>query len=293
MKFSIRGEDMSENTAEELTLRELGFSILIFLIVAVLAGLIIWGLLRLNRFIFKRIKKKHEGLYLLFFERLSGAVILIGGVILIFSLFGGLDSIWKTLLGGTAIISAVLAFAAQDVIKDILAGLMISIHKPFEIGNRVELEDGTTGIVVDMTMRHIVLRGIDTQHYVIPNSKLNVMRVRNYSYHSGSRSADFTFYIAYGSDVEKAMRVIRDAIISSRYSIPGKITDHGPDYADIYFMSYEESALKMRTTVYFDASTPSEVLISDINVGVNQALRDNGIEIPYAYINVIQKNQED
>ena len=274
---------------EEINIKEVGYIIIIALIATAIIILAIWGLLRLNRFVFKRIQKKHEGLHLLFFQRVSSAIILIGGVIFVFSLFGGMDSVWKTLLGGTAIISAVLAFAAQDVIKDILAGLMISLHKPFEIGNRIELEDGTVGIVKDMTMRHIVLLAIDTQYYVIPNSKLNVMRIKNYSYHVRTRSADFNFYIAYGSDIEQAMRVIKDAIIGSPYSIPGKETEHGPEYADIYFMAYEESSLRMRTTVYFESTVRSEVLISDINCRVNQALNENGIEIPYQYINVIQK----
>lgn len=274
---------------DEMNIQQLWMTLVIVLIIAVIACFAIWGLLRLNRFIFRRIQKKREGLHLLFFQRLSGAVILIGGIILMFSLFGGLDSVWKTLLGGTAIISAVLAFAAQDVIKDILAGLMISINKPFEVGNRIELEDGTVGIVKDMTMRHVVLLAIDTQYFVIPNSKLNVMKIRNFSYHAATRSADFNFYIAYGTDVEKAMSVVRDAIISSEYSIPGKETAHGPDYASIYFMAYEESALRLRTTVYFESTTPSEVLISDINLRVNHALKENGIEIPYTYINVIQK----
>jgi gamma-glutamylcysteine synthetase len=61
----------------------------------------------------------------------------------VFSLFGGLDEMWKMMLGGTAIVSAIVAIAAQDVIDDILAGMMISLYKPFEIGNRIELEDGT------------------------------------------------------------------------------------------------------------------------------------------------------
>ena len=272
-------------------MQQLWVTIVIVLVVAVVSGLAIWGLLRLNRFVFKRIQKKREGLHLMFFERINGAIILIGGVILVFSLFNGLDSVWKTLLGGTAIISAVLAFAAQDVIKDILAGLMISINKPFEVGNRIELDDGTVGIVKDMTMRHVVLLAIDTQYYVIPNSKLNVMSIRNFSYHSATRSADFNFYVAYGTDVEKAMSVIRNAIISSDYSIPGKETENGQDYAAIYFMAHEESALRLRTTVYYESSTPSELLISDINLRVNHALRENNIEIPYTYINVIQKTQ--
>ena len=258
----------------------------------IITGLIIFGiwiLIRINHAVFRRIRRKREGLNTLFFERVISAVILIGGIILIISVFSGESSVWRTVLGGTALVSAVLAFAAQDVIKDILGGLMISLYKPFEIGNRVELEDGTVGMVRDITMRHVIMDGLDTQKIVIPNSKINLMRLRNFSFHSRNRGAQFTFYIAYGSDIEKAIRVIRDAIISSEYSLPGKETQSGGDYADVYFMAYEENRLRLMTTVYFAPTTPSEVAISDINRLVDRALRENGIEIPYPYLNVIQK----
>ena len=135
-------------------------SILIQMAVVVGIVVLMWVLMRVNRILFREIRKKQEGLHLLFFERINKSVILIGGTILALSGFGGLGSVWKTFLGGTAIISAVLAFAAQDVIKDVLGGLMISIYKPFEIGNRVELENGTTGIIQDITMRHVVITAI-------------------------------------------------------------------------------------------------------------------------------------
>ena len=103
-----------------------GLKIAVFVGTLVLA----WVLIRVDHFVFKKIRTIHEGLYLRFFERIIAAVLLIGGVLLAFSAFGGFNSIWKTVLGGTAFASAVLIFAAQDSIKDILAGLMISIYKP-------------------------------------------------------------------------------------------------------------------------------------------------------------------
>ena len=54
-------------------------------------------------------------------------------------------------------------------------------------------------------------------------------------------------------------------------------------------MDYELSSLRMTTTVYYEADIASEKLISDINCRVNQALRENGVEIPYPYINIVQK----
>lgn len=260
-------------------------------IVIYIAGilLITFLLTRLNRIIFKRIYKVQEGLHLRFFERIISAAIIVVGLILALSSFGGLDTVLKTALGGTAFISAVLIFAAQDTIKDILAGLMISIYKPFEIGNRVELEDGTTGIVKDITMRHVVLQLLDSQVLVIPNSRLNTMTVRNFSYHSDRRAAQFEFYIAYGSDVEKAMRLIREAVAESPLSLPAGKTADGAEYGPVYFLAYEDSSLRLATTVYYEASSPSEVVITDINLRVNKIFAENGIEIPYQYINVVQK----
>ncbi|MDO5132037.1 MAG: mechanosensitive ion channel family protein [Eubacteriales bacterium] len=254
-------------------------------------GVLVWVLIQINHAIFRRIQRKRKGIEIIFFERVTSVIIVVIGIIFVLSLFGGIKSLWRTLLGGTAIVSAVLAFAAQDIIKDILAGLMISMYKPFEIGNRIEMEDGMAGIVMDITMRHVVLKLPDTQVVIVPNSRLNTMRIRNFSYHSPLRAKEFIFNIAYGSDVEKAQRVILQAIIESKYTIPGKEKLNGTEYAPVYFMEFDSSSLRLVTTVYYAQSTPTEVMISDVNLRVNNAFQKYGIEIPFTYINVIQKQE--
>ena len=257
-----------------------------------LAGLaaVTWLAMKLNQFVFSQIRRKRKnGLKMKFFERLFSVLILITAIVFAFSIFGGFKTVWRTLLGGTAILSAVLAYTGQDIIKDILAGFMISMYKPFEIGNRIELENGTVGIVKDITMRHVVLQLLDTKVCVIPNSKLNAMSLMNYSYHSENRSKLFTFHIAYDSDVRKAMKVIREAIIASSYSVPGKKRDYGMDYGPVYFMSFEASSLMLQTTVWYPPEVPTELMISDINLRVDLALSEAGIEIPYQFVNVVNR----
>lgn len=256
-------------------------------LMAVIVVAVIWILLHMNRIAFDRMQDRHNGLHLIFFRKLCSVVIVIGGVILAFSLFGGLDEMWKMMLGGTAIISAIVAIAAQDVIDDILAGMMISLYKPFEIGNRIELEDGTAGIVKDITMRHVVIH-TPFSELVIPNSKLNSMSIKNYSYHIELRSFLATFHVAYDTDVEKAMKVILDTIVECKDTIPGIHTEHGEEYAPVYFMAFEDSSLRLETRVFFMPDVPSEVVISNVNLSVNKALKAAGIEIPYPYINVVR-----
>ena len=252
-----------------------------------IAVLITWILLKLNKIFFRRLQKKYNGLYLLFFKRLIDVVIIVSCGIITISSYIGLESIWQTILGGTAITTAVLTFAAQDTIKDVLGGLMISLNKPFEVGNRIELEDGTVGIVEDMTPRHVVLVGIDTLRHIVPNSKLNTMRVINYSYHREDRSMTFRFPVGYDSDMALVKKVIAKEIEDCPYTHPKRREEDGTEvYAPVLFLEFKDSALLMGVTAYYDSSNPTECVKDEINTRVREALIANGIEIPYTNITV-------
>lgn len=265
----------------------------IFAWIGLIVGIILvaWVLTRINKAAFRRIRRKKSGIYLSFLEHFNSALIVIVFVIIAISSFSGFKSVWQTMLGGTAVISAVLAFAAQDVIKDILAGLMISIHHPFEVGDRIVLDNGTFGIVESMTMRHVVLIGIDTVRHIIPNSKLNSMQLSNFSYHREDRSIQFRFSVGYDSDMAKVKEVIEQAVAESEYSIPALKDESGqPRYAYAYFISLADSALIVHVTVYYKKGVTGETVMDDINTRVRDALIANDIEIPYNYVNVINKS---
>ena len=193
----------------------------------------------------------------------------------------------RVLFQGTTVIAAIAGFAAQPVIADLICGLIMSATKPFDLGDRIELEDGSAGIVKDITMRHVVLQGPDTMEIIIPNSKLNGMKLKNMSRQSGMRSIYFRFSVAYATDVDEATAVIRRAVEESPCTVPGKPGPNGVDYGPVYFMEYAESSLILTTTVYYTAANATEVVKSDVNTRVKRALEAAGIEIPYPYMNVV------
>lgn len=255
--------------------------------------LLAWAAKKINSLVFRHLRKTHQGVHLAYLEKLNGTIIVIACTILAFSSLGGVEDVWKTLLGGTAIISAVVAFAAQDTIKDVLAGFMISIHKPFKLGDRIVLEDGTAGIVENLTMRHVVLKEIDSTRIVIPNSKINAMLLRNFSYERDDRCILFKFAVGYESDMDTVKQVIARAIENSPYTIPGRQDPSGRvGYSPVYFLKFDDSALIMAVSVYYRRVTPTEVVMDDVNVAVRKALRAAGVEIPYNYVNVVHINGE-
>ena len=266
-----------------------GWGIIGIIIGIAVAVLVTWILLKLNNYFFKKRQATNNGLHLMFFKRVIDVVIVVVCGIVTISSSLGLQSVWKTILGGTAITTAVLTFAAQDIIKDVLGGLMISVNKPFEVGNRIELEDGTVGVVEDMTPRHVVLVGVDTVRHVVPNSRLNTMRVINYSYHREDRAATFRFPVGYDSDMELVKKVIAKEIEDSPFTKPIIQKNGTQAYAPVRFMEFADSALIMGVTGYYDSSNPTECVKDDINTRVREALIANNIEIPYQHITVMEQ----
>ncbi len=236
-----------------------------------------------KRIVGKRFKSKNS-IQARFTQNLIRGLIICIAVIWVLVSSSATSSFGKVLFQGTAIIGAVVGLAAQPVIGDLFCGIMLSLNRPFEIGDRIELDNGFKGIVKDITSRHVVLRGIDTMDIIIPNSKINACVITNMSHNTKIRSIHFRFGVAYGTDVEKAMKVIRQAVIDSEYSIPEW---NGEDYGPVYFIAYAESSLQLATTVYYQPTSRSEQVINDINLRVSKALKEAGIEIPFNYVNVV------
>ena len=244
-------------------------------------------LLRLEKRFAKRLFAKNNTINVRFVESVFRFVIIFVAVLWLVMSSKITEPLGRLVFQGTAIVGAIAGFAAQPVIADLICGLMISSAKPFNIGDRIELENGDAGIVKDITLRHVVIQTIDTVKLVIPNSRLNGMLITNMSYHTTVRSLHFRFNVSYDTDPTRAMAVIRQAVEGSPYTIPGHPGEHGDEYGPVYFIAYADSSLVMATTVYYPPTVPSEVVKSDINTRVKQALDANGIEIPYNYVNVV------
>ena len=289
--LSVIPEELHSYTTDKVSqnLKVFGAAVLIELIYLAFLILLTLFLRKLNKKVFEYLRKKRgKKTHLVFLEGVINALIII--VAIIIPVAG--DSLRTSILGSAAVLTAVVGFAGQDIIKDLLAGFLISIYKPFDIGDRIALEDGTVGIVESITMHHVVIVRIDTLRVVIPNSKINNVSVVNYSFDYVDRSELFKFPVGYDSNIEKVKEVIGEAVIGSPYSEPGKRNKDGEMYyTPVYFLELADSALIMAVTVYYRPSTPTEVVKDDINTRVFKALEEAGIEIPYAYTNVVVRKE--
>jgi small conductance mechanosensitive channel len=111
------------------------------------------------------------------------------------------------LVGGA---SFILAFAMQDTLGNLAAGLMIMINHPFDEGDYVTVA-GVGGTVKKVSVVSTTITTPDNQVIVIPNSKVWGDVITNVTA-SETRRVDLTFGIGYDDSIEEAQQVLEEVI---------------------------------------------------------------------------------
>ncbi len=258
--------------------------LLIYAVIALVVTTVI--LLIYGKFVKNRLKAKNN-LTIRFTQNIIRVVIILIAVIWVLVSSTATTDIGKVLFQGTAILGAVFGLAAQPVLGDFFSGIAITLNRPFEIGDWIELENGTAGVVADITPRHVVLRSLGTVEIIVPNSKINALMLKDTSFKK-LRSVKMDFNVAYGTDVDKASEIIKNEIINSELTVPAK----NDEYSDVFFESFADSSLVLSTIVYFKQSTSGLAVKTDVNKRINDAFNKEGIEIPFNYVNVVMQGKD-
>ncbi len=96
------------------------------------------------------------------------------GVIVVIAFFVVLGTIGLNLtplLAGATVIGATLGFGAQSMVRDLLAGVLLTVEGQFDIGDSIMVGD-TTGKVEDLTLRVTRLRSDDGTVWYVPNGEI-------------------------------------------------------------------------------------------------------------------------
>lgn len=258
--------------------------LVIYAVIAAVATTVI--LLIYGKFVKNRLKAKNN-LTIRFTQNIIRVAIVLIAVIWVLVSSTATTDIGKVLFQGTAILGAVFGLAAQPVLGDFFSGIAITLNRPFEIGDWIELENGTAGVVADITPRHVVLRSLGTVEIIVPNSKINALMIKDTSFKK-LRSTKMEFNVAYGTDVDKASEIIKNAVTASELTVPAKDEDYGP----VFFEAFADSSLVLTMVVYYKQSTSGLEVKTDVNKRVNDAFNEAGIEIPFNYVNVVMQGKD-
>jgi len=201
------------------------------------------------------------------------SLVLVAGIFIALD-FVGLKGTVTSLLAGAGIIGLAIGFAFQDMTENFIAGIAMGIRKPFEIGDVIKAE-GVFGNVKSINLRNTLVETFYGQLEVIPNKILFRNILTNYST-LGKRRIEVPVGISYADDIEKAGKVIVDAMKDKEYVI---IKDETAVYAE----SFGDSSINL--VLWFWISYPGEHGFMDVRhdavCTVKTALEENDILIPF------------
>lgn len=137
------------------------------------------------------------------------AVVLILGIYIALRV-SGMTRIALTVVSGTGIIGLILGFAFRDIAENFLASLLLSVQRPFRLGDVIEV-GGNTGVVRKVTNRGTLLIDFDGNHIQISNATVYKSTIKNFSANPKQRLT-FTVGIGYDDDISRAQEVLRKVL---------------------------------------------------------------------------------
>lgn len=213
-------DQLSETLATELALwgaraPSLILGAVIFLILTGVGMLVARGLVRLLAVTDsgRRVGKLPSRLVRLTFSLL--------GLVLALQVWG-LTGLATSMLATGGVVAVVLGFAFREIGENLLAGLLLSFNRSFEIGDIIE-SGGLRGRVRTIDLRTVHIRAGDGSDVFIPSAQIVSNPLFNYT-RDGLRRGSFSVGIDYSDDPAKARAVVLDAITSAE----GVLTNPGP-----------------------------------------------------------------
>lgn len=118
----------------------------------------------------------------------------------------GLTQLALSLVGGAGVLGIVIGFAFRDIAENFLASLILSVRRPFQRGDYIEVA-GLQGTVQSMTTRSTLLASVEGNQIHIPNSTIFKNVIENFT-SSPNRRGDFLVGVGYDAAIPEVQSII-------------------------------------------------------------------------------------
>ena len=175
---------------------------IIVLIVAIVLGKIVYRLIE------KGSKRRwKDSIMSSFFALVIKWTIYLSGFSVALSVIG-FTNIASTIFAGAGVSAIVFGFAFKDIGENLLAGIILALKRPFEIGDIIEIQ-GSKGTVKDLDLRSTHLRNAGGKDIYVPNASILKNTLINYT-KDGFLRIDFMIGIAPECDIDITRKLIID-----------------------------------------------------------------------------------
>ena len=202
--------------------------------------------------------------------------LLIVVILIIFPFMGTFSKGVLSILASTGTI--LFGFAAKPFIENIIAGMVITLSKQFNIGDTITIEENY-GIVEDITMTHTIIKLWDWKRFVIPNVNMLRENFVNYTLIEDSQWSKIEFWISYEADIN----LVKKTAIKVAKESPYIKNESEPNF---WVMDMTSENIKCWIVGLTDSPTNSWFFKSDFMTKFCVELKKLNIKPHFKYIKV-------
>ncbi len=215
----------------------------------------------------------------------TGAIVVVGALVILEQV--GVSV--APLLAGLGIGGIAVAFAAQNTLANLLAGLSIFIDGTVRVGDMVELDSGQRGFVEDVGWRTTKLRLFANNLLIVPNGKLAESILTNYQMPNDEVAVYIRNGVAYDSDLQQVEQVTLAVANRLVRDTPGAATDFEPI---MRYTAFADSNINYVVIMRAKDWPTSRLLQHRFIKAVKQRYDEVGIEISFPARNLYLRESD-
>ncbi|MDJ0808865.1 MAG: mechanosensitive ion channel family protein [Desulfobacterales bacterium] len=209
-------------------------------------------------------------------NRFSGAILYVTAVILALDVVG---INVMPFIAGAGVAGIAIGFAAKDTLSNLIAGVLLIIDRPFEVGDRIEVwsapkGSASWGDVVDIGLRATRIKTTDNIVIIIPNNEIMKRDIVNYTSITAQIRVRVNIGIAYEADIQKAKAIIIEVARRMDWAADSPAPK-------VVVRNFGESSVDLQLRVWIKEARRRMDTISFVIDQVKEAFDGAGIEIPY------------
>ncbi len=205
-------------------------------------------------------------------QKLVQWLVLLGGVLVALDLLGA-TALVGAVMGSAGVIGLALGFAFKDIAENYVAGVLLSIRRPFSPGELLRIDNTHEGKVAALTSRATILVTHDGNRLTLPNALVFKSVVLNFS-SNPKRRLEFSIPI----DVTESIRCVQELALEVLRGTDGVLADPAPSWT---VEAYDAGGITLRFFAWVDQreSDLGKVRSEAIHA-VRTRLEETGVRTP-------------
>jgi len=175
--------------------------------------------------------------------------------------------------GGFAALLVGIGLGLQETFNDLFSGLLLLFERGIEVGEVVEI-DGIIGSLKKIGLRTSIIESRDNITIIVPNSKLVVNNVINWSHYDDKVRFKVTVGVAYGTDTALVKQILLETARAHSFILKRPA-------ALVRFTDFGNSSLDFELLFFSKKFEIIEDVKSDLRFEIDRKFRESGIEIPF------------